>query len=176
MTLGLLQALCVCLFVSILTETVTGFGRYPFPCRSPLSSMLNMSIDSSSTSKPSVEEAAAITEFMARAHEEKIAALARMEAKYKDQIAQLEERLAELEHTDAYASPKTTPTSGNSYAFPATNKELTNKVAAYRSFISDYIIKAQEEKAKAVKAAEEKLKAKYEAIISELNAGDSTLE
>jgi predicted nucleic acid-binding Zn-ribbon protein len=113
---------------------------------------------------------------MARAHEEKIAALARMEAKYKDQIAQLEERLAELEHTDAYASPKTTPTSGNSYAFPATNKELTNKVAAYRSFISDYIIKAQEEKAKAVKAAEEKLKAKYEAIISELNAGDSTLE
>ena len=39
---------------------------------------------------------------------------------------------------------------------------------AYRTFISDYIVKAQEEKHQAVKTAEEKLKAKYEAIIAGL--------
>ena len=44
----------------------------------------------------------------------------------------------------------------NSFAFPATNKDLTEKAQAYQIFISDYIVKAQEEKSKAVKAAENK--------------------
>ena len=110
------------------------------------------------------DEAAAITEFMARAHEEKIAAIGRVEAKYREQVAELQQQVSELE-TQA---SKTTPTSGNSFAFPATNKELTSKVEAYRTFISDYIIKAQQEKQNAVKDAEEKLKAKYEAIIADL--------
>ena len=115
-------------------------------------------------SSSSTEEAAAITEFMARAHEEKIAAIGRVEAKYREQVAELQEKVAELE-TQA---SKTTPTSGNSFAFPATNKDLTNKVEAYRTFISDYIVKAQQEKYNAVKTAEEKLKTKYEAIIEDL--------
>ena len=115
-------------------------------------------------SSSSTEEAAAITEFMARAHEEKIAAIGRVEAKYREQVAELQEKVAELE-TQA---SKTTPTSGNSFAFPATNKDLTNKVEAYRTFISDYIVKAQQEKYNAVKTAEEKLKTKYEAIIADL--------
>ncbi|KAG7364400.1 hypothetical protein IV203_037602 [Nitzschia inconspicua] len=110
---------------------------------------------------------------MARAHEEKIAALGRMEAKYKDQITELQQRIAELEQEQSSPIP-TTPTSGNSFAFPATNKELTQKVEAYRTFISDYIIKAQEEKATAVRTAEEKMKAKYEAIITALKSSGSS--
>lgn len=113
---------------------------------------------------PSTDEAAAITEFMARAHEEKIAAIGRVESKYREQMTELQQKVAELEAQAA----QTTPTSGNSFAFPATNKDLANKVEAYRKFISDYIVKAQEEKYKAVKTAEEKLKAKYEAIIADL--------
>ena len=116
----------------------------------------------------STDEAAAITEFMARAHEEKIAALGRVEAKYREQVAELQQQVAELEVQAA----KTTPTSGNSFAFPATNKDLTNKVEAYRAFISDYIVKAQQEKYNAVKTAEEKLKTKYEAIIADLKKTD----
>ena len=60
------------------------------------------------------------------------------------------------------------PTSSNSYAFPATNKALTEKVRAYQLFLADYIIKAQAEKAKAVATAEAKMKDKYEAIISDM--------
>ncbi|VEU33519.1 unnamed protein product [Pseudo-nitzschia multistriata] len=115
---------------------------------------------------PSAESAAAITDFMAKAHEEKVAAMARVEDKYKGQIAELQQKIAELESVNK----QTTPTSGNSFAFPATNKDLTEKVQAYRAFISDYIVKAQEEKAEAVKAAESKLTAKYEAIIDGLKS------
>jgi hypothetical protein len=118
------------------------------------------------------EEASAITEFMAKAHEEKIAAMGRVEAKYREQVAELQKKVVALE--TALASQTTTPTSGNSFAFPATNKDLTSKVKAYRAFIADYIVKAQEEKYKAVKTAEEKLKAKYEAIIADLQKSDET--
>ena len=45
---------------------------------------------------------------------------------------------------------------------------MTEKVEAYQNFLSAYIIKAQEEKAKAVATAEAKLKEKYEAIIAEM--------
>ena len=110
--------------------------------------------------------AAALTDFMAKAHEEKISAMARIEAKYREQINELNERIAQLE----VVAKKTTPTSGNSFAFPATNKDLTEKVQAYQIFISDYIVKAQEEKSKAVKAAENKMSAKYEAIIDRMKA------
>lgn len=112
------------------------------------------------------EAAAAITDFMAKAHEEKIQAMARVEEKYKGQIQEMKAKISELEAL----SKQTTPTSGNSFAFPATNKNLTEKVQAYRTFVSDYVVKSQDEKAKAVKAAEDKLIAKYEAIIAELKA------
>ena len=115
------------------------------------------------------DNAAAMTEFMAKAHEEKVRAMARVEDKYRGQITELEERIAELEGLPQQAAPAT-PTSGNSYSFPATNKDLTDKVQSYRTFISDYIVKAQEEKASAVKAAEAKLTAKYESIIEGLKA------
>ena len=127
---------------------------------------------SSSTSKKATNDAdvsssssaAALTGFMAKAHEEKIAAMARVETKYRDQIDELENKITELEA----AAKQTTPTSGNSFAFPATNKDLTSKVQAYRSFISDYIVKAQAEKHTAIKTAEDKMSAKYEAIIDGL--------
>lgn len=114
--------------------------------------------------KTSTEEAAAITDFMAKAHEEKIRAMAQVEAKYKDQIAELQAKINDLEGPQAGSEV----TGSNSYAFPATNKLLTEKVSAYQTFISDYIVKASIEKQKAVQAAEEKLTTKYEAIIANL--------
>ena len=112
------------------------------------------------------EEAAALTDFMAKAHEEKIRAMERVEAKYKDKIAELEQKVQELEGPSTASGGATSP---NSYAFPATNKNLTEKVRAYQEFISKYIIKAQAEKQKAVKDAENKVTAKYEAIIEAMD-------
>jgi len=114
------------------------------------------------------DNAAILTEFMAKAHEEKVSAMARVEDKYRAQITELEEKIAELD----VMAKQTTPTSGNSYAFPATNKGLTDKIQSYRTFISDYIVSSQAEKAEAVKAAEDKLTAKYEAIIEGLKGGE----
>jgi hypothetical protein len=78
--------------------------------------------------------AAALTDFMAKAHEEKITAMGRIEAKYKQKIAEMEEKMAEME----LLASQTTPNPGipNSFAFPATNKSLSEKVAAYRKFVS----------------------------------------
>ena len=99
------------------------------------------------------EEAAALTDYLAKAHEEKIRAMADVEAKYKSKIEELEAKIQTLEE------------SNNSYAFPATNKDLTEKIRSYQSFISDYIVRAQEDKLKAVREAEAKVKAKYEQAV-----------
>lgn len=110
------------------------------------------------------ESAAALTEFMAKAHEEKVAAMARVEAQYKQEIEELKAKVEELE------GPKTgsEATSQNSFAFPATNKALAEKVVAYQTFISGYIVKAQAEKQKTVKDAEANLVEKYEAKMASL--------
>jgi hypothetical protein len=111
------------------------------------------------------EEAAAMTNFMAKAHEEKVAAMARVEAIYKDQIADLEAKLEEMQ------APQTAlPSNQNSFTFPATNKALAEKVVEYQVFISEYIVKTQTEKQKAVADAEANVKAKYEEKIAALQA------
>ena len=110
------------------------------------------------------QAAASLTEYMARAHEEKIRAMASVEKKYKDQIEQLEARIAELEASPVGRDGE--QTSSNSYAFPATNKALAEQVRAYQTFLQDYFIKTQAEKLKAVQAAEAKITAKYEAILN----------
>ena len=122
----------------------------------------------SSSSSPSASDAAAITEFMARAHEEKVAAMKRVEVQYKDKIAELEAKVAELEGP----STGSEKISSNSFAFPATNKALAEKVTQYQTFMSQYIVKAQAEKQKAVADAEAKLTAKYEAIIDSLQSSE----
>ena len=110
------------------------------------------------------QAAASLTEYMARAHEEKIRAMASVEKKYKDQIEQLQARIDELEASPVGRDGE--QTSVNSYAFPATNKALTEQVRAYQTFLQDYFIKTQAEKLKAVQAAEAKIIAKYEEILN----------
>jgi len=120
------------------------------------------SSSSSSTTLPSPEESAqALTEFMAKAHEEKLRAVREAENKYKAEIASLKAKLEQYEG----ASPATKKgETSNSYEFPATNKEMTAKVRAYHKFLSEYLVKSQLEKVAAVEATKEK----YEAIIDSM--------
>ena len=112
---------------------------------------------------PSPEESAkALTDYMAKAHEEKIRAMATVEAKYQDRIKELEDQVKQLEAR----SPVQTST--NTYAMPATNKGLSEMVNQYRTFLSEYLVKAQIEKVHAVATAEAKLREKYDAIVAEL--------
>eukprot|EP00980_Cylindrotheca_fusiformis_P024367 scaffold11809_cov128-Cylindrotheca_fusiformis.AAC.6 len=117
---------------------------------------------------------------MAKAHEEKIAAMARVEAQYKQQIEDLQARVKELEgsgiETTKSETTVATASSENSFAFPATNKALAQKVVSYQKFISEYLVKAQAEKQKTVKDAEEKIIEKYEARIASLQDSEVPMQ
>jgi hypothetical protein len=116
---------------------------------------------------PSPEESAQIlTDYMATAHEEKLRAVQEVEAKYKAEIQELKEKLAEYEN----ASPATAAADGSSgYLFPATNKELAEKVKGYRDFVAKYLVRSHVEKNLAIMQAEKKVADKYEAIIAAMN-------
>mmetsp|Transcript_4223 Transcript_4223/g.5540 ORF Transcript_4223/g.5540 Transcript_4223/m.5540 type:complete len:182 (-) Transcript_4223:179-724(-) len=144
---------------------------------------------SSEVRQTAAEEAsAALTDYMAKAHEEKLRAMADVEAKFKDRIVELEEKVAELEVSNSSSDSNSIEEGNNgsgalpnvsqrgSYLFPATNKDFTEKVEAYRKFISHYIVSAQKEKLRAVKESEDKLKAHYEGVIETLQIKESEYE
>jgi hypothetical protein len=121
------------------------------------------------------ESASALTDYMAKAHGEKLRAIADVEKKYKAEVAELTLKLKEHEQEKESATGAV-KTSANSFEFPSTNKDLTEKVGNYQKFITDYIVKAQIERVKAVSTAEQALKTKYEAIIEEMKKEPSVLE
>jgi hypothetical protein len=137
-----------------------GTGSTPF--------YATLATSTSATKLPTPEEsAAALTAYMAKAHGEKLRAIADVETKYKAEVAELKLQLKEYE-TEKDSATGAIKTSANSYEFPSSNKDLTNKVATYHKFISGYIVKAQIERVKAVTAMEQATKAKYEAIIDSM--------
>jgi len=82
--------------------------------------------------------AKAMTEYMGRSHAEKLRALKALEIQKNAEIKELKEDIEQA-------------------------SELTKKLQAYQSFMSDYIVNAQMEKARAVKEAESAMTQKYEA-------------
>jgi hypothetical protein len=132
--------------------------------------------DSASAQLPTPEESAnALTDYMAKAHGEKLRAIADVETKYKAEVAELTLKLKEYE-SEKESATGVIKTSANSFEFPSTNKDLTERVRNYQTFIEGYIVKAQIERVKAVSAAEQALKTKFEAIIEEMKAEPSVLE
>ncbi|CAJ1930457.1 unnamed protein product [Cylindrotheca closterium] len=165
----ILMALCVTGFAPQHSSSTTTTTTTTPTTHQPQSSRLYAADASSSQ-----ETAAALTAYMAKAHEEKVAAMARVEAQYKDEIEALKAQVAELQGPTTAA-----PSSNNSFAFPATNRGLAEKVVSYQRFISKYIIKTQAEKQKAVKEAEQATAAKYEAKIEAMSSAapvESTLQ
>lgn len=156
-------------------QQCNAFAQFFFAVNPTASTASKIPVYAGSKQLPSPEESASIlTEFMAKAHEEKLRAVADVEKKYKTEIAEITQKLQEHE-AEKQSSTGVIKTSANSYEFPATNKDMIEKVKAYQKFMSEYTVKAQIEKVTAVAAAEKKLKAKYEAIIAELKLEPSVL-
>lgn len=108
------------------------------------------------TAVPSAEESAqALTNYMAKAHEEKLKALKALELKKDAEIKALKEQIASASSSSSAITLSNTKSSQSV-------EELTAKLTSYQKFISNYIVKAQEDKAKAVKAAEAAITKKYE--------------
>lgn len=103
--------------------------------------------------------AQALTNYMAKAHEAKIAALKELEDKKNAEIKALKES------SSSSSSSSSTGTPSEPAATSATGEsveDMTQKILSYQKFMADYIVKAQDEKAKAVKAAEDAIAKKYE--------------
>lgn len=108
------------------------------------------------------ESAKALTEYMAKSHEEKLKALKELENKKNAEIESLKEQLksAESKSSIVVSTPAPAPTVEGSI------EELSQKLLAYQNFMAEYVVKAQEEKFKAVKAAEAAVTKKYEEKLS----------
>jgi len=90
----------------------------------------------------------AFTAYMTKSHEEKLKAVMAAEVKKNVEIRALKTKLKEM---------KTGIVSDD-----LSMEEISTKLDAYQKFMSQYIVKAQEEKAKAVKSAQEAISKKYE--------------
>ena len=100
--------------------------------------------------------AQALTNYMAKAHEAKIAALKELEDKKNVEIKALKESSSSSSSSSTPSEPAATSATGESV------DDMTQKILSYQKFMADYIVKAQDEKAKAVKAAEDAIAKKYE--------------
>jgi hypothetical protein len=120
------------------------------------------------------QRALALSEYLAKAHEEKLRAIQDVEKKKAAEIEALQREIDELK---AQKSPSATTggaiamASSNAYAgaddlMSLPKDALVNKVIQYHRFMERYIVEAQEQKFRAVKAAEETLRAKLESQLA----------
>lgn len=120
------------------------------------SNLLRSSTSTSTSLAVSAEESAkAFTDYMAKSHVEKLKALKELEDKKNSEIEALKKEVKELKGGDVVLASQAPVVAGSV-------EELSAKLLAYQNFMSEYIVKAQEEKYKAVKAAEAAISKKYE--------------
>jgi len=109
---------------------------------------------------PTAEESAkALSDYMAKSHEQKLRAVKEVEDKKNAEIQALKKEMEELRNQKVSSSPivqvSSTPEGGSV-------QDLEAKLEAYQKFMTDYIVRAQEEKLKVVKVAELATALKYE--------------
>lgn len=116
-----------------------------------------------------------LTNYMAKAHEEKLRAVKVVEQKKDAQIQTLKVEVNALKAQVPKESAvvlSSQPATGMDLS-SMTTEELRAKLVQYQSFMAKYIVQAQQQKLRAVQAAELATAAKYEAKIKLLLAGSS---
>jgi len=97
----------------------------------------------------------AFTAYMTKSHEEKLKAVKVAEDKKNAEIKALKKELDGMKSGVISTVSEIESVEGST-------EEISAKLAAYQQFMSQYIVRAQEEKYKAVKAAEDVISKKYE--------------
>ncbi|VEU41817.1 unnamed protein product [Pseudo-nitzschia multistriata] len=110
-----------------------------------------------------------LTNYMAKAHEEKIRAVTAVEKTKNAEIQTLKGEVKKLKEaipkeSAVVVSTGPPPSSGMDLS-SMTKEQLMAKLVEYQQFMADYIVKAQQQKLKAVQAAELATAQKYEAKI-----------
>lgn len=127
---------------------------------SPLTSKVTTTIAFAAMS-PEEERAAALSDYLAKAHEEKLRLIKEVEQKKNQEIDQLKQQIAELKSQPTASSSSSAVVMVNgadSIAVKALDnmnkEELMAKVLQYQNFMRQYMIDAQEEKYRAVQEAQ----------------------
>jgi len=136
-----------------------------------------------------VEAAAALSEYMAKAHEEKLRALKEVETRKAIEIQALKDQIDELKRQGfgssgaaallASSTPSSSPpqlavsASGQQDLSSLTKDQLVDKLLQYQQFMQNYIVKAQEQKVLAVAAAEGAVRKKFEDRLALLGSGSA---
>eukprot|EP00529_Nitzschia_sp_RCC80_P022250 CAMPEP_0113456120 /NCGR_PEP_ID=MMETSP0014_2-20120614/8723_1 /TAXON_ID=2857 /ORGANISM="Nitzschia sp." /LENGTH=478 /DNA_ID=CAMNT_0000347563 /DNA_START=1132 /DNA_END=2568 /DNA_ORIENTATION=- /assembly_acc=CAM_ASM_000159 len=123
-----------------------------------------------------------LTDYMAKANEAKVLAMKQIEDKKNAEIQSLKKEVETLKKKAESVSSITTVGSTAPPAPPAnmdldsmTKEQLVSRLVTYQQFISKYIVEAQEQKMKAVMAAEAKVEAKYEEKLKLLTGSTSSV-
>ena len=138
-------------------------------------------------SSPEEERAAVLSNYLAKAHEDKLRAVQAAEAKKNEEIIMLKEMLkasqaqgpAVQQAAEIAAPAPSKPTAALTISEPPVDSNLlamspealVGLVQKYKHFVANYVADAQQQKAEAVKAAEEALTQKYEARLQALAGG-----
>lgn len=111
---------------------------------------------------PTPEESAkALSDYMAKSHEEKLKAVKTVEKQKESEIQALKAEIDALKSNGALvAAEKTTPVPTGT---AGSVEELNDQLTVYKDFMAKYIIEAHDAKVKAVREAEAAITAKYEA-------------
>jgi hypothetical protein len=111
------------------------------------------------------QRALALSDYLAKAHEEKLRAIQDVEKKKALEIEALKNEIQELKATQqrqGSGAITMASTSGASDDLMILPKEaLVSRVIQYQKFMEKYMVEAQEQKIRAVKAAEESLRKKF---------------
>lgn len=117
-----------------------------------------------------------LTNYMVKAHEEKLRAVKEVEAKkdgeiktLKSEVTVLKEEIASIPKESAVVL--SSPPNPGADLSSMTTEQLKAKLVQYQDFMAKYIVQAQHQKMKAVQAAEVATAAKYEEKIKFLLAG-----
>ena len=164
--LSLLRRLGVVMVILLSLPTVAAFLA-PRPLYTISSSVVPSTLTVTfSTLSPEEERAAALSDYLAKAHEEKLKMIQQVEMKKNQEIDELKQQIAALKKTTSSSSSESSSSSavvmvnGNADAIAVkaledmTPDELRGKVLQYQQVLRQYMIDAQEEKYRAVQAAQ----------------------
>ena len=141
-------------------------------------SMSTMMIPFASMS-PEEERAAALSDYLAKAHEEKLRLVKDVEQKKNQEIDQLKQQIAELKSQPTASSSAVVMVNGaDAIAVKALDdmnkEELMAKILQYQDFMRQYMIDAQEQKYRAVQEAQAAAQKKLSESLSLLGLAPAT--
>jgi hypothetical protein len=130
---------------------------------------------------PEEERAAALSDYLAKAHEEKLRVIKEVEQKKNQEIDQLKQQIAELKSQPTASSSAVVMVNGaDTIAVKALDdmnkEELMAKILQYQDFMRQYMIDAQEQKYRAVQEAQAAAQKKLSESLSLLGLSPATAD